>query len=180
MRRKSLFAPGPLGAGARTTDATPYPYDPEIERQIAAIESMSLTELREAWHKRFAKEPPKLKGRDLYVRVLCFQLQADIYGDHSAAVKRKLRDLAARLARDPKAPLFPTPQLKPGIVLTRTWKGVVHRVLVQSVGYLYDGQTYSSLSEVANTITGTRWSGPRFFGIENIIRRQLREREKRS
>jgi hypothetical protein len=93
MRRKSLFAPGPLGTGARATDASPYPYDPEIERQIAAIESMSLTELREPWHKRFAKEPPKLKGRDLYVRVLCFQLQADIYGDHSAAVMRKLRDL---------------------------------------------------------------------------------------
>lgn len=180
MRRTSLPAPGPHGSEARSADASPYPYDPEVERQIAAIEAMSLTELRDAWRQRFSKEPPKLKGRDLYVRVLCFQLQADIYGDHSAAVKRKLRDLAARLAKDPKAALFPTPQLKPGIVLTRTWKGVVHRVLVQSEGYLYDGRVYSSLSEVASSITGTRWSGPRFFGIENIIRRQLREGEKRS
>lgn len=178
MRRRETPPPEPHGSGARASDASPYPHDPEVERQVAEIEAMSLTELRQAWQRRFGQEPPKLKGRDLYIRVLCFRLQADIYGDHSPAVKRKLRELAAKLEKDPKAPLFPTPQLKPGIVLTREWKGVVHRVLVQSQGFLYDDRQFTSLSEVACTITGTRWSGPRFFGIERIIRRQLREGHK--
>lgn len=148
----------------------------EIERQIVKLEKMSLIQLREAWLERFGARAPGLKGRDLLVRVLAFRLQADAFGDHSPAVKRNLVHLASILAKNPKAPLFPTPSLKPGIVLTREWKGVVHKVLVQHQGFLYSDKSYSSLSDVARAITGTQWSGPRFFGIEQRVRRQLRYR----
>lgn len=158
-------------------DSSPYPPDPGIERQIVQIEEMSLTQLRVAWLKRFRTEPPKLKGRDFYVRVLCFRLQAERYGDHSPDVKRKLRDMAALLAKDPKATLFPNPRLKAGIVLTRTFRGTVHQVMVQTEGYLYQGRVFATLSEVARHITGTNWSGPRFFGIEARVQRQIREAE---
>jgi Protein of unknown function (DUF2924) len=173
MRKKKTFAPE-LGSGASAPAHAVDPREAEVEREIAKIERMSLIELREAWAKRFGKEAPKFKGRDLLVRVLAFRLQADVFGDHSPAVKRKLAHLAAVLSRDPKAPLFPTPSLKVGIVLAREWKGVVHRVLVQHEGFLYDEMTYRSLSDVARAITGTQWSGPRFFGIEQRVRKQLR------
>lgn len=175
MPRKLMTTPE-LGSGvqaqARATDTR----EAAVEREIAEIERMSLIELREAWLNRFGKEAPKLKGRDLLIRVLAFRVQADVFGDHSPAVKRKLAHLASVLAKDPKAHLFPTPSLKPGIVLTREYRGVVHRVLVQSQGYLYDEKTYPSLTDIARTITGSNWSGPRFFGIEQRVRRQIKAR----
>jgi hypothetical protein len=112
--------------------------------------------------------------------VLAFRLQAAAFGDHSPAMKRKLTHLATLLAKDPKASLFPAPSLKPGIVLTREWKGVVHKVLVQHEGFLYAEKSYGSLSDVARAITGTQWSGPRFFGIEQRVRQQLRDRASNS
>ena len=168
-----MFAPE-LGSGAYAPARQVNRQEAEVEREIAKIERMSLIELREAWLKRFGKAAPKLKGRDLLIRVLAFRLQADVFGDHSPEVKRKLAHLASVLAKDPKATLFPTPSLKPGIVLTREYRGVVHRVLVQTGGYLYDEKTYSSLTDIARTITGSNWSGPRFFGIEQRVRRQIK------
>ena len=156
--------------------SVPTRREAEIERQIAKLEAMSLERLRETWLEHFGAQAPKLKGRDLLIRVLAFRLQADAFGDHSPAVKRKLTQLASLLAKDPKAPLFPTPSLKPGIVLTREWKGVVHKVLVQHQGFLYAEKSYGSLSDIARAITGTQWSGPRFFGIEQRVRQQLRDR----
>ena len=57
-------------------------------------------------------------------------------------------------------------RLSPGTVLTREWKGQIHRVTVETKGFSYEGMTFSSLSEIAREITGTRWSGPRLFGLE--------------
>jgi hypothetical protein len=61
-------------------------------------------------------------------------------------------------------------------MLTREWKGVVHKVLVQHQGFRYAEKGYGSLSDIARAITGTQWSGPRFFGIEQRVRQQLRHR----
>jgi hypothetical protein len=51
-------------------------------------------------------------------------------------------------------------------VLSREWKGVIHQVTAAEAGFDYLGKRYRSLSDIARTITGTRWSGPRFFGLE--------------
>jgi hypothetical protein len=160
--------------------SVPTRREADIERQIAKLEAMSLEQLRGAWLERFGAQAPRLKGRDLLIRVLAFRLQAAAFGDHSPAMKRKLTHLATLLAKDPKASLFPAPSLKPGIVLTREWKGVVHKVLVQNEGFLYAEKSYGSLSDVARAITGTQWSGPRFFGIEQRVRQQLRDRASNS
>jgi hypothetical protein len=58
-------------------------------------------------------------------------------------------------------------RIKPGSVLVREWKGKSHRVMVLAEGFAYDGETYSNLSEIAVLITGTRWNGPRFFGLRS-------------
>jgi hypothetical protein len=178
MRKKRSRLPESGGWAAHESNegGTPTKHEAEIERQIAKLEAMSLERLRDAWLERFGAQAPKLKGRDLLIRMLAFRLQADAFGDHSPAVKRKLTHLASILAKNPKAPLFPTPALKPGIVLTREWKGVVHKVLVQHQGFLYAEKGYGSLSDIARAITGTQWSGPRFFGIEQRVRQQVRDR----
>jgi hypothetical protein len=58
-------------------------------------------------------------------------------------------------------------RIKPGSVLVREWKGRSHRVMVQAEGFAYDGKTFGNLSEIAGLITGTRWNGPRFFGLRS-------------
>ena len=112
-----------------------------------------------------------LKTRDVLLRILAWRIQAKAYGGLKPAIARKIRELSAAFARDPHHPLSPTPDLKPGTVLAREWKGVVHRVLVQRDGFVYDEKPFASLTDIARTITGTAWSGPRFFGIEKGAKR---------
>ena len=144
-----------------------------IDRELAKLDAMSLAQLRAAWLETYGSQAPRLKGRDILVRIMAWRIQAEAFGDHDASVKRKLRELAAAFAKDPNHPVAPSPNLKPGIVLTREWKGVVHRVLVQADGFIHDTRRYRSLTDVARAITGTQWSGPRFFGIEQRVRQQL-------
>ncbi len=76
------------------------------------------------------------------------------------------RQLASALEADPKATVSSRPQIKPGTRLVREWKQQVHAVEVEAEGYQYRGVRYESLSEIARLITGTRWSGPLFFGLK--------------
>ena len=58
-------------------------------------------------------------------------------------------------------------ELRPGTLLTREWDGQVQRVMVLADGFSWNGKTYPSLSKVAFAITGSRWNGPRFFGLRD-------------
>ncbi len=51
-------------------------------------------------------------------------------------------------------------------MLLREWGGVRHQVTVLEKGVLFEGKRFGSLSEVAGSITGARWSGPLFFGLK--------------
>jgi hypothetical protein len=89
-----------------------------------------------------------------------YELQVRQFGGLSPAEKRVLAGLA-------QAKPGPIPgALKSGTRLYRSWQGVTHEVLVIEGGFSWRGTSYSSLSEVARAITGTRWSGPRFFGVK--------------
>jgi hypothetical protein len=93
-------------------------------------------------------------------------MQADALGDLDRATVRFLERLATG-GRRSSAPV-PIPQtrsIKPGTLLRREWQGVMHSVTVTEGGFAWNGATYRSLSEVARAITGTRWNGPRFFGL---------------
>src|ERR1700736_733944 len=87
----------------------------------------------------------------------------------SMATARKLEQAAA--GPPSRGAVIPAPpiSLKPGTRLVREWRGVTHTALIHADGIEWRGQRYRSLSVVARTITGARWSGPRFFGL----RRQL-------
>jgi hypothetical protein len=77
-----------------------------------------------------------------------------------------LADLAARLGRDPKTALSVPLRIKPGTRLIRAWRGERHQVTVLEHGFEYRGERHVSLSAIARAITGTRWSGPAFFGLK--------------
>jgi hypothetical protein len=100
-------------------------------------------------------------------RVLAYRLQAEHLGDLDVESKRLLdhsaspEDAGARAGDRARRVV----DLRPGTVLGREWNGQMHRVAVLTDGFAWNGKTYPSLSKVAFAITGTRWSGPRFFGV---------------
>lgn len=175
-RRSARMKSSSRGFSGNLPGPAPKKLSPKrLEALVAEIEEAKLPRLRDLWRTHLQSEPPKLKSREFTASLLAWQLQARVLGGFDRWTEQRLKVLAASLDRDPAyrphAPLM----LKPGLVLTRDWKGVEHRVLVQSDGFLHRGKTYRSLTEVARVITGTRWSGPRFFGVEAGRRRRKRE-----
>ncbi len=130
-----------------------------IERLTAtlrAIEAMNLEELRALWQAHFGP-PPALRSVDLMKLVLSWRLQARTYGGLDPALRRKLKSKSAADAA--------TADLAVGTVLIRDWQGQCVKVTVEEAGFRWGDQTYPSLSAVASAVTGTRWNGPRFFGL---------------
>ena len=102
-----------------------------------------------------------------HLNTSCYRLQEKAYGGLSAATRKRLRALAAEIEADPDADFLEVPRIKPGARLIREWQGETHKVTVTEDGFVYAGQRYKSLSEIARLITGTRWSGPLFFGLKS-------------
>ncbi len=137
-----------------------------VEQEIVALATLGLEDLRQRWRDRLCAEPSPLRARDILLRMLAWRIQADALGGFDAKTERKLREIAKAFERDPAYRPTPVRSLSPGVILTREWKGVLQRVMVTKNGFQHLGQEYASLSDVARAITGTRWSGPRFFGLE--------------
>ena len=102
-------------------------------------------------------------------RVLAYRLQADRFGDLDTESRRLLDGAgspedAGKRAVDPSRP---TADVRPGTILAREWNGRMHRVTVLADGFAWNGKTYPSLSKIALAITGTRWNGPKFFGMRD-------------
>jgi hypothetical protein len=109
---------------------------------------------------------PANHGTHLLRRRLAYELQAKVHGDLPTEARRRLKRLHQAFKADPGFTPLPGLGLKPGIMLTRTWHGMLHQVRVTNEGFDYRGEQFASLSEVARRITGTRWSGPLFFGLK--------------
>lgn len=127
----------------------------EITAQVRALQALGLEALRAEWRRRYGP-PPALRSVDLLRRNLAWRIQADAFGGLDAWT------LKALLA---KGPPRGAAESTTGTRLAREWKGEKHEVEILAKGVSYRGETYASLSEVARTITGSRWNGPRFFGL---------------
>ena len=136
-----------------------------LEDEIAMLPTLSAQELRSKWQALHCGEPTAPASRDLLIREIAYKLQERAQGGLTPAVKRRLRALAAELEANGADELVPAPLLKPGTRLLREWGGKTHAVLVMEDGFVYDGERYPSLTEIAQRITGAHWSGPRFFGL---------------
>ena len=104
-------------------------------------------------------------------------MQADRLGDLDTATRRLLDRIASGSAEVRRVPTGLTrsrTELRPGTLLVREWNGHPQRVMVLADGFAWNGNTYRSLSEVAHAMTGTRWSGPRFFGVRNRVPAEVR------
>jgi hypothetical protein len=135
-----------------------------VEAEVARIQSLSIAELRIRWRARNKSEPPAAFGPDLLRRSLAYKVQADAYGGLPSPCRRLLNQLVAQAGATNGKIVLPR-RIKTGAVLIREWKGQSHRVMVLEQGFAYEGKMHSSLSDIARRITGTRWNGPRFFGL---------------
>lgn len=133
--------------------------------RIDALNGLSHAELCLEWERELGHSPPPSKSTEWLRWLLAWQLQERTEGALPSAIKRRLLALAETFERDPEHRPAPEIKLKPGTVLMREWRGVRHRVRVLREGFEYSDKRFASLSEVARAITGTRWSGPRFFGL---------------
>jgi hypothetical protein len=140
----------------------------EITTQvISKLVSAPLTELRVEWVRHHPQMTlPRGLPRDLLIRSILWKFWERAEGGHSSASLRQLESLAAQLTKSGDLDIERDVRLKPGTRLIREWRGQTYRVEVTSGGYVMDDRNYASLSHVARAITGTRWSGPRFFGLK--------------
>ncbi len=140
-----------------------------LDNEIARLRGLDVGGLRARWHTVFRRRAPPHLPRHLLFRILAYRLQADRLGDLDADTRRLLDRsgppvevglLAADLNRR-------RTELRPGTLLVREWDGHMQRVMVLANGFAWNGKTYRSLSEIAFAMTGTRWNGPRFFGLRD-------------
>jgi hypothetical protein len=140
-----------------------------LDVEIARLRGLDVGALRAVWLTVFRRQSPPHLPRHLLFRVLAYGLQADQLGDLDSDLRRLLDDAASPEAAGRRAVEMDriTASVRPGTILSREWNGEMHRVAVLAEGFAWNGKTYPSLSKIAFAITGTRWSGPRFFGLRD-------------
>ena len=137
-----------------------------ITERLASLPNLSKPAVCDMWKQLFTKDPSPAIRKDMMLRIVGHRLQEQAFGGLSDASCRRLRQLASTFEADPDAVVSNRPPIKPGTRLVRQWKEQVHVVEVETEGYEYRGARYENLSEIARLITGTRWSGPLFFGLK--------------
>jgi Protein of unknown function (DUF2924) len=140
-----------------------------LDAEIARLRDLGAGELRSRWHTVFGRRPPPRLPRHLLFRVIAYRLQADQLGDLDGECQRLLDRSGSPENAGQRAKERVTADLRPGTVLGREWNGQMHRVAVLTDGFAWNGNTYPSLSKVAFAITGTRWNGPKFFGLRDKL-----------
>lgn len=136
------------------------------------MRGLDLKGLRARWQSVMGREAPHHVSRHLLFAMIAYRVQAEILGDLDADTLRLLTGIgSATLAVEVNSLTTGLDrrrrELLPGTLLTREWNGQNHRVMVVKEGFAWDGGIYDSLSKIAHAITGTRWNGPRFFGLRD-------------
>ena len=142
-------------------------FDPAVGAELDRLPTMPIADLRTRYRELFRTESPMAFGPDLLRRSIAHRIQEKACGGLSESARRLLDQLVKAAMSKPNGRLELPRRIKPGSELVRTWKGKSYRVMVMADGFAYDGQRFASLSEIASEITGTRWNGPRFFGLRS-------------
>ncbi|MCJ2011555.1 DUF2924 domain-containing protein [Methylobacterium sp. J-076] len=144
-----------------------------MSASLSALAGINAAALDRRWRQLFGAAPPPGLPPAQRARVIAYRLQAIAYGDLDRDTARALDRLAQARGQsdqggEARSVSVPVPDLRghtPGVTLSREWAGVMHTVQVLETGYAWNGAIYDSLSRVAQLITGTKWNGPRFFGL---------------
>ncbi len=137
-----------------------------LEARIAEIAALPPAALRQRFTAVFGKEPARRASRELLRLALAHRLQEEALGGLSPSAKRQLTRLECRIGEGKPVAPAPALRIKPGTRLVRLWKGERHTVTGIDHGFEHRGMRYPNLSGSAREITGTRWSGPVFFGLK--------------
>lgn len=135
------------------------------EGKIAKLRELDTSELRTLWNEVVGRPAPHQLSRDLLARAIAYEMQAKTEGGLRPALLRRLKRLAGNCRNSSNSTSRPVRALQPGVRLMREWNSETHVVDVLNEGVSWRGNRYRSLSAVAHAITGTHWSGPRFFGL---------------
>jgi hypothetical protein len=141
--------------------------DAEVQTELNRLPTMAIANLRRRYGVLFRTDPPKAFGPDLLRRSIAQEIQEKAYGGLSPPARRLMNEMIKAYAAQPGGRISLSRRIKAGSVLVRQWNGNSHRVMVLADGFAYDGKTFGNLSEIAGLITGTRWNGPRFFGLRS-------------
>ncbi len=143
-----------------------HPASEELSKKLTALAELDTAGLRSEWRRLYRSHPPMHIRRDLLILAIAWKLQERVYGGLTAAQKRKLAGIGEELRKNGDLSGSPEIRMKPGLRLVREWRGETHTVLVLEDGFEWNGERRQSLSAIAREITGTQWSGPRFFGLQ--------------
>ena len=130
----------------------------DVEHLLVELGSMDLEQLRQIWRERFGAPPP-LRSEPIMRMLIAWRVQAAAFGGLDAETRKALARTGA-VAAEGK-------HLGIGARLSRNWKGREVEVVVEEQGFRWQDQLYPSLSAAATAIAGTRWNGPRFFGLRD-------------
>jgi hypothetical protein len=144
---------------------------------LAGLADLETDDLRRLWAESFGIEPLPRISRELLVRAVAYRLQEEKEGGMSRRAIRQLDRALADMGQPGRAGTDAHVSLRTGTRLVREWQGRVHEVIVLEEDYLWQGERFRSLSEIARLITGARWSGPRFFGTRPIDAKRRRSGE---
>lgn len=142
-----------------------------LSGELDVLMAMKPPELRAKWRDVHRSVAPDI-GPDLLRRGIAYRLQERRQGSLASSTRRDIERLIKQYEKGESAVPGGAPSLKTGTRLVRSWRGKMHHVLVLDEGYEFDGRRYHSLTQIAADVTGTHWSGPRFFGI--VTRRKRR------
>ena len=142
----------------------------DIAEQLKTLPGLTGPALRALWKETFGRPHPGWVQKDFLVRALAYHFQEKAFGGLSATTRRRLLRYADEVEAKGTISGLDSPRLKPGTRLVRGWQGDTHVVTALERGFEYRDKRYSNLSEIARLITGTRWSGPAFFGIKKPVK----------
>ena len=127
---------------------------------------MDRKELIQLWQKLYDNDPPLKIGSSFLRHEIAYKLQKQMFGGLKPATERYLLKVVEGVLSGKAVDAPPPATIRVGTRIIREWQGITHEVVVEEKCVVWQGRKYRSLSEVARTITGTRWSGPRFFGVK--------------
>ena len=154
-------------------NAPPYSTPPSVAAQVAGLPTLPMAEIKALWQQLFGTDAPT-HNRQFLERRLAYRLQEDAFRKVDPGLLERNRpriDALIETGKNTQRDRDYRPVA--GTVLTREYRGVVHRVVATADGqYDFEGRSYPSLSMIAREITGTRWSGPLFFGLKAPAKKQ--------
>jgi len=131
----------------------------DVADELAQLDKLGSVQLRQCWRELTGEPAPQVSPRLLRL-ALAYELQAREHGGLSRRAQQLLDQVAGGKTR--------TRAAQPGMRLVREWNGTLHVVTIAADNTVqWNGRSWNSLSEVARAITGTRWSGPAFFGLKH-------------